>query len=127
MGLGPADVTEMTAAYWKTMRKMQEGIVAKGGFEWHAFSTGAPINPIKPPLDTSAGAPFAKSECAEYMRRTACKPDSLLQKATLFYGLTRNPDYPPFTGASDINNTVAAFMMIRSASFDCLRTAVALL
>eukprot|EP01043_Picozoa_sp_COSAG02_P063207 COSAG02_NODE_8900_length_2405_cov_1.730269_1_plen_201_part_10 len=40
MGLSKADVTELTAAYWKTMRAMQEGIVAKGGFEWHAFSTG---------------------------------------------------------------------------------------
>jgi hypothetical protein len=76
------------------MRAMQEGIVAKGGFEWHAFSTGAPINPIRPPLDTSAGRPFDNSPagCSAYMRETACRPDSLLQNAALFYGLTRNPD-----------------------------------
>ena len=30
MGLGKEDVTTMTAAYWKAMRGMQEGIVAKG-------------------------------------------------------------------------------------------------
>lgn len=63
-----------------------------GGFEWHAFSTGLPIDPIHPPLDTSAGRPFEIADCTKYMRTVACKPDSLLQKATLFYGLTRNPD-----------------------------------
>ena len=42
------------------------------------------------------GPPFAKAQCATYMRETACIANSTLQHVPLLYGIERNHDYPPF-------------------------------
>lgn len=107
MGLSKADVEAQYNAYWRNARLMLEGIVKRGGFAWQAM-----INVGNGPTSTLAEAPFTPAQCTEYMRTTACRPDSVLQRAALFYGLTRG-SYPPYAGAVDVNNSVAAFMLIR--------------
>ena len=37
-------------------------------------------------VSTLAGPPFSPAQCTDYMRYTACRPDSSLQNSTLFYG-----------------------------------------
>ena len=106
MGLSAADVQDLTAAYTKTMRAMQETVVAHNGFAWASFHNGG----------TLAGPPVSPSSCADYMRTVACREDSVLQRSTLFYGFPRG-DYPPFVppNASEVQTATNVFMLIRGA------------
>ena len=79
MGLSTNDMLAIQKAWGANMDAVQGTILNSSGFDWQMFDVGH---------RTNAGPPFQKENCTTYMRETACKPDSALQKQSMFYGFT---------------------------------------
>ena len=102
MGLSRNDMLALEKGWRANMDAVQSAILNSGGFNWQLFDVGH---------GTNAGPPFQKENCTTYMRETACKPDSALQKQSMFYGFsdqnTNRSKLPYF------KQDLAAFLLIR--------------
>lgn len=85
-GLSSSDVREMMEAYSGNLKAVQQKVIESGAMNWQLMNNSAPLS----------GPPYASGEsCARFMREIACVENSTLEKAPLFFGLSRNHDYPP--------------------------------
>lgn len=102
MGLSPSDMLAIQRAWKANTDAAKAMILNSSGFNWQMFDVGN---------KTNAGPPFKKENCTTYMRETACKPDSALQKESMFYGFTNQTvskgKLPYF------RQDLAAFLLIR--------------
>jgi hypothetical protein len=104
MGLDPADVKEMTAAWREAQAAVHRKIVASGGFDWALFNCRSAPTPAQPctmsavsPWGEAAGYPGSSCpgcvanvsrSCTAFFRG-ACTPAAPLGQLALFLGLTR--------------------------------------
>jgi hypothetical protein len=119
-GLSAADVDAMYNGWVQTMTKGHAKVIAAGGMTWNQFYNGGNYSVLCPPDQcnghstcTIGGPPFAREQCAQFMREVACAGGSEVISAPLAYFVKKNKDYPPFTGAVDLLQHLAAFLLIR--------------
>lgn len=102
MGLSASDMSAIQRGWRANMDAAKAKILNSSGFNWQMFDIGN---------RTNAGPPFKKENCTAYMRGTACKPDSVLQKQSMFYGFTDqtvNRSKLPY-----FDQDLASFLLIR--------------
>jgi hypothetical protein len=102
MGLSSDDMLAIDKGWRANADAVKAAILNSSGFSWKMFDVGN---------RTNAGPPFKKEKCTAYMRETACRPDSVLQKQSLFYGFTdqsmNRSELPYF------KQDLASFLLIR--------------
>ena len=103
MGLSTNDISAMTTAWRANMAAVQASILNSSGFNWQMFDVGH---------RTNAGPPFKKEDCTTYMRETACRPNSALQKQSMLYGFTQVRGAPR-SKLPYFKQDLAAFLLIR--------------
>jgi hypothetical protein len=105
MGLSSKDMVDL-ANGWKTMmNRTQAKVLELGGFDWRMFSPGA---------GTCDGPPFAKADCATYMRKQ-CVPNGSLQTSAMMYGLGEGCKLVTDHNGDpiDLNQHLASFLLLR--------------
>jgi hypothetical protein len=103
MGLSADDMLAIEKAWSANMDVVKATILNSSGFNWQMFDVGH---------RTNAGPPFAKEDCTTYMRETACKPDSVLQKQSMFYGFTQIRGAPK-SKLPYFKQDLASFLLVR--------------
>ena len=104
MGMTPADVDAMIAAWSANVQAYRDALIAKGLFEWFLFYGGQQTAP-------GQNQTCGKCSCQKYLE-AQCGPLAGSQNGTLFYGFSRIAHSQPFplpTPAQDI----AMFLLSR--------------
>ena len=130
MGLSPAEVKEMTAAWSAQQAAVHRKIVAAGGF-WALFNCKSAPTATQPctqsavsPWGEAAGYPGAhcpgcvanvSQQCTAFFR-SACTPEAPIGKLALMLGLTRQAHRTLVNASGQLPallQDLAAFMLIR--------------
>ena len=104
MGLSPADVAAMIAAWSANVQAYRDALVARGLFEWFLFYGGQQTAP-------GQNQTCGQCSCQRYLEAN-CGPAAGSQNGTLFYGFSRSvhsKPFPPPTPDSDL----AMFLLSR--------------
>ena len=114
MGMTPADVTAMIAAWQNNQQLWRDKLVANKKFEWGLFYGGQQTAP-------GENQTCGQCTCQSYLQ-AQCGPHSGTQNGTLFYGYSRTTHQQPWplpTPDSDL----AMFLLSRGdyAFFGCVR------
>jgi hypothetical protein len=88
MGMTPADVAAMTAAWEANQQLWRDYLVARGKFEWFLFYGGQQTAP-------GQNQTCGKCTCQQYLE-TNCGAASPSQNGTLFYGFSRTTHSQPW-------------------------------
>jgi hypothetical protein len=88
MGMSPADVAAMTAAWEANQQLWRDYLVARGKFEWFLFYGGQQTAP-------GQNQTCGKCTCQKYLE-TNCGAASPSQNGTLFYGFSRTTHSQPW-------------------------------
>lgn len=104
MGLTPAQVTAMVAAWQANQQLWRSKLVAAGKFEWGLFYGGQQTAP-------GQNQTCGQCTCASFLAAN-CGADSPSQNGTLFYGYSRTAHSTPFPLPSP-DQDLAAFLLAR--------------
>ena len=104
MGLSPAQVTAMIAAWEANQHAWRSALVAAGKFEWFLFYGGQQTAP-------GQNQTCGQCTCAAYLAAN-CGADSPSQNGTLFYGYSRSEHSKPFPLPSP-DQDLAAVLLTR--------------
>ena len=104
MGLTPAEVDEMVAAWSANQQAWRDALVAAGKWEWFLFYGGQQTAP-------GQNQTCGQCSCAAYLKAN-CGASSPSQNGTLFYGYSRTAHSKPFPLPSP-DQDLAAFLLTR--------------
>lgn len=114
MGMTPADVTAMTAAWAANVQAYRDALVAAELFEWFLMYGGQQTAP-------GQNQTCGQCTCQSFLE-AQCAPDAGAQTGTLFYGYSRSAHTTPFPLPTP-DQDLAMFLLARGpyAFFGCVR------